>query len=117
MYAAALPAGTKDPPDRSLQPLMGIRDHQLDPAQTTPGQALQKARPEGFGLRPTDVQPNDLASASLFAATAIIAAPETMRPRSRRIGETGDIGQCALETEAKAGVRHRAAAGRSRYQA
>src|SRR4029077_11530578 len=63
MYAAALPGGAEHPADRRFQPLMGIRDHQLDPPQAVSRQALQKARPEGFGLRRADVQPNDLASA------------------------------------------------------
>src|SRR6202047_1498814 len=63
MHAAALPGGAEHPADRRFQPLMGIRDHQLDPAQAASRQALQKARPEGFGLRRADVQPNDLASA------------------------------------------------------
>ena len=63
MHAAALPGGAEDPADRRFQPFMGIRDHQLDPAQASSRQALQKARPEGFGLRRADVQPNDLASA------------------------------------------------------
>src|SRR5882762_7354363 len=63
MYAAALPGGAEYPADRRFQPLMGIRDHQRDPPQAASRQALQKARPEGFGLRRADVQPNDLASA------------------------------------------------------
>src|SRR5947207_13763212 len=63
MHAAALPTGAEDPADRRFQPLMGIGDDQLDAAQTPPGQALQKARPERFGLRRTDVQPDDLTPA------------------------------------------------------
>ena len=42
---------------------MSIRDHQLDPAQAAPRQAFEKTRPEGFGLRRADVQPDNLASA------------------------------------------------------
>src|SRR5271155_4038588 len=63
MHPAALPAGAKDPPERRFQPLMGIGDHQLDPAQTAPCQALQKARPEGLSLRGSNVQADDLAPA------------------------------------------------------
>jgi len=36
----------------------------LTPRQAAPRQALQKARPEGLGLRGTDMQPNDLTSAA-----------------------------------------------------
>jgi hypothetical protein len=42
---------------------MGVRDHQLHPAQATPRQALQKARPKRLGFRGADVQPDDLALA------------------------------------------------------
>src|SRR5580692_2161803 len=63
MHAAALPGSTEYPADRRFQPFMGIGDDQLDAAQPAPRQALQKRRPEGFGLRRADMQPNDLASA------------------------------------------------------
>jgi hypothetical protein len=39
---AALPGGAQDLGGRSLDPLMGIGDHQLDPAQAAPGQLAQK---------------------------------------------------------------------------
>src|ERR1700730_15140378 len=52
-----------DPADRRFQPFMGIGDDPLDAAQPAPRPALQKRRPEGFGLRRADMQPNDLASA------------------------------------------------------
>jgi hypothetical protein len=42
---------------------MGVGDDQLDASQPASRQALQKARPEGLGLRGADVQPDDLASA------------------------------------------------------
>src|ERR1700757_3904255 len=63
MHPAALPAGAEHPPDRRFEPLMGIGDHQLDPAHAAPCETLQKTRPKGLGLRGADVQPDDLASA------------------------------------------------------
>src|SRR5436305_8855288 len=39
---------------RRFEPLMGVGDDQLDPAQAASRQALQKARPERLGLRGTD---------------------------------------------------------------
>jgi len=42
---------------------MGVRDHQLDPAQTASQQASEKTRPEGFGFRRANVQPDNLAPA------------------------------------------------------
>ena len=36
--AAALPGGVQDFGNRRFEPLMGIRDHQLDATQTAPGQ-------------------------------------------------------------------------------
>src|SRR5436190_21164015 len=63
MHAAALPAGAEHSTGRRFEPLMGVGDDQLDPAQAAPRQALQKARPERLGLRGTDVQPDDLTPA------------------------------------------------------
>ena len=40
---------------------MRIRDHQLDPAQTTPGERAQKVRPERLGLRGADRHAQHLA--------------------------------------------------------
>jgi hypothetical protein len=36
--------------NRRFEPLMRIRDHQLDAAQPAPGQRTQKLDPEGLGL-------------------------------------------------------------------
>src|ERR1700760_4911726 len=36
VHPAALPGGAKHPPDRRLQAVMGVRDHQLHPLQTPP---------------------------------------------------------------------------------
>src|SRR6478735_3191658 len=49
--AAALPGRVQDLRDGSLQPLMGIRDDELDAAQTAPRELAQEVSPEGLGLR------------------------------------------------------------------
>ena len=49
--------------DRRLDALMGIGDHQLDPAQTAPGELAQKLCPEGLGLRRSDIHAEDFAAA------------------------------------------------------
>lgn len=48
--AAALPGGAQHLGDGGLQPIVGIRDHQLDAARASPGQAAQEVQPERFGL-------------------------------------------------------------------
>jgi hypothetical protein len=63
MHAAALPARAEHPADRGFEPLMGIRDDQLDPVQAASGQAFEKGRPERLGLRGADVQSDNLAAA------------------------------------------------------
>ena len=42
---------------------MGVGNDQLDIAQAAPRQALEKARPKGFGLRRADMQPDNLTPA------------------------------------------------------
>jgi hypothetical protein len=42
---------------------MGVGNNQLDPPQPAPRQAFQKRGPEGFGLRGTNMEPDDLAPA------------------------------------------------------
>ena len=59
VHAAALPGGVEDLRDRSLDPLMGVGDHQLNPAQAAPGQLAQESRPEGLGLGRTDIHAKD----------------------------------------------------------
>jgi hypothetical protein len=51
VHAATLPGGMQHLGNRRLEPLMRIRDHQLDAAQAAPGQRTQKLGPEGLGLR------------------------------------------------------------------
>ncbi len=46
-----------------LQPLMGVRDDELDAAQAAPRQLAQKVGPEGLGLRRADRQAQYLAPA------------------------------------------------------
>ena len=61
--AAALPGRVQDLRDGSLQPLMGIRDDELDAAQTAPRELAQEVSPEGLGLRRADRQAQHLAPA------------------------------------------------------
>src|SRR6516162_6769910 len=63
VHPAALPAGAEHPADRRFEPLMGVGNDQLDIAQAAPRQALEKARPKGFGLRRADMQPDNLTPA------------------------------------------------------
>src|SRR3954454_23558732 len=60
---AALPGRVQDLRDGSLQPLMGIRDDELDAAQTAPRELAQEVSPEGLGLRRADRQAQHLAPA------------------------------------------------------
>jgi hypothetical protein len=59
---------------------MRIGDDELDALQASFEERFRKDRPEGFGLRRPNAEAYDLASASVLAATAIMAATETMRP-------------------------------------
>ena len=43
-----------------LEPLVGIRDHQLDATQAAPGQGAQEVGPEGLGFRGADGQTQNL---------------------------------------------------------
>ena len=47
---------------------MGVRDHQLDPAQAAPGQLAQELGPERLDLGRADVEPQHLAPAVRIAA-------------------------------------------------
>src|SRR3954453_18942306 len=57
--AAALPSRIQDLSDGGLEPLMRIRDDELDAAQTPPGKLAQEVGPKGLGLRGTDRQAQD----------------------------------------------------------
>ena len=63
VHAAALPCGAEDPGHRGLQTLVVVGDHELDAAQTAPGQRAQELGPEGLGLRRADRHAQDLAAA------------------------------------------------------
>lgn len=54
-HAAALPGDGEDPGDGGLNPLVGIGDDALDPAQAAPCKLAQEGRPEGLGLGRADV--------------------------------------------------------------
>ena len=83
--AAALPGGAEDAGDRLLEAFVGIGDDQLHAFQAAPDQALEEARPERLRLRRADLSPMISRRPSVLAATAIIAATETIRPPSRTL--------------------------------
>jgi len=95
MNATPLPGSAHDAADRGLQPLVRVGDDELDPTQAALNEALEERAPEGLGLARTDVQAHHFGShrasamgarsrlPSVFTATAIMAATETMRPPSR----------------------------------
>jgi len=60
MHSAALPGCAHHAPDRSLEALVRVRDHQLGAAQAALGQAAQERRPESLGFAGSDMQPHDL---------------------------------------------------------
>src|SRR3954469_10130045 len=57
----ALPGRAEHAPDRPLEPLMRVRDHELHARKATFVQAAQEGRPERLGFRGADVQADDLA--------------------------------------------------------
>src|SRR3954447_4454742 len=61
--ATALPRRVQNLGDGRLQPLVGIRDDELDATQTPPRELAQKIGPEGFGFRGADRQAQRLAPA------------------------------------------------------
>src|SRR6516165_7468734 len=63
MNATPLPAGAEHAGDGVAQPVMGIRDHQLDALEATLDHPFEKDRPERFGLRRPDAETDDLAAA------------------------------------------------------
>src|SRR5436305_9080885 len=70
-------------PEGCLDAFVGVRDHQLDAAQAAPGELTQELRPEGLGLRRSDVHAEHFAPSSLLTAIATITATDTVRPLSR----------------------------------
>src|SRR6516165_1815557 len=63
MNPAPLPGGAEHPRDGVAQPVMSVRDHQLDALETALDQSLQKALPERLRLRGADAKTDDLAPA------------------------------------------------------
>src|SRR5712675_826568 len=63
VHAATLPGGVQYFDNRRLEPLMRLRDHQLDAAHAAPCQRAQKLGPEGFGLGGADRDAQHLAPA------------------------------------------------------
>jgi hypothetical protein len=61
MHAASLPGGADHTRDRSFEPFMGIRYDALHAFEAAPDEIPQEGRPEGLGLRGTEVQADDLA--------------------------------------------------------
>ena len=89
VHPAALPGGMQNFGDRRFEPLMGIRDHQLDATQATPGQRAQELGPEGLGLGGADCHAQHLAPAVAADGNgdddATMTATETMRPLARTL--------------------------------
>src|SRR5207302_9610877 len=78
---------------------MGIRDDELDAAQTAPGELAQEVGPEGLGLRRADRQAQHLAPAvaTAFAQDDAEAArtqwrqvADQLRPRVKKLAELMD---------------------------
>jgi hypothetical protein len=78
--AAALPAGMQHLGDRRLDPLMGIRDHELDAAKPAACELAQERGPERLGFGGPMSMPRTSRRPSPLTPTATITATETMRP-------------------------------------
>jgi hypothetical protein len=57
VHAATLPGGVEHPADGGLD--VGVGHDQLDAPQAATRKLAQKRRPEGLGLRGTDVEPRE----------------------------------------------------------
>jgi len=73
--AAALPGGVQHLSDSGLDAFMAIGDHQLDAAQTAPGERAQELRPEGLGLRRPDIHAEYFPAAVAVDADRAVRAP------------------------------------------
>ena len=85
MNSTALPAGAERARDGVAQPVMGIRDHQLDALEATLHQPFKESRPERLRLRWAEAKAkaDDLAAA--FGRNRNGNSTETMRPPSRTL--------------------------------
>jgi hypothetical protein len=62
-HSAPLPGRTQDAGYGEAQTVVSIGDHQLDALEAALDKTLQESRPERFGFRRADAEPNDLAPA------------------------------------------------------
>jgi hypothetical protein len=67
MDAAALPGGVHQFGDGGLDPLVGVRDDELDAAQAAPPELAEELGPEGLRLRRADVHAEHLAAVRIDA--------------------------------------------------
>ena len=81
--AAALPGGIEHLGGRRLEPLMRVRDDELDAGEAAALQLMQERGPEGLRLRSADLRPSTSRRPSVLTAVAIITATETTRPSTR----------------------------------
>jgi hypothetical protein len=92
MNAAALPGGAEHLGDRGLQPLVGIRDDELHPAQAAAGEpARGKAPQKGSASEGPMSIPGTSRRPSVFTPTATITATETIRPFWRALRQVASI--------------------------
>ena len=80
MHPAALRGSRHHLAYRSLQALVSVRDHALDPAQSAPCVAAQKVRPERFGFGGADLHAQPFAPA--IGVGARRSTGKASRPRS-----------------------------------
>ena len=107
MDAAALPGRPQDPGDGGLQPLVRVRDHQLDAPEAAAGKRAQKLDPERLGLAVTDGHAQHLAP-----AVGVDADGDDDRDRDDVMVAPGfdiggvepDVGPVALDRAAEEGL-------------
>ncbi len=85
MNPAPLPGGADHPPDRGLQALVRVRDHQLHAFQAAAHQVLEKLAQNGSASDGPMCRPTISRRPSVSTAMAIIAATDTIRPPSRTL--------------------------------
>jgi hypothetical protein len=68
---AALPGAAKQPGDRRLEPLVGVRDDELHALEAAGQQRAQELGSEGLGLGLADVEGEDLPPAALVHAVGV----------------------------------------------
>jgi hypothetical protein len=83
--AAALPGGLEDALYGRPEAAVGVADDQLGAVEPARLQAAQEVHPEGLGLGGPSPRPMISRRPSVLAATAIMAATETIRPPWRTL--------------------------------